>query len=89
VKIVATYANRKSDPDVVELVDAWDEYSVESNYAGWEESRQKALDSWGDDLFRWVTVEIAVPMGEIYKVLCADEIQVDVSNQPVIIGGSA
>jgi len=81
--IVATYANRTYDPDVIELVDAWDEYSVENNYEGWKKSRQDALNSWGDDLLRWVTVEIEVPMGEICKAL--DPEIVLKSGEPVIV----
>lgn len=69
MKIFATFANRKYDPDVVELIDAWDEFSADENYSGYEASRKAAIESWGGDLLRWVTVEIDVPAAEIYAAL--------------------
>jgi hypothetical protein len=67
--IHATFANRRHDPAVFELVDAWDEWSVDSNPEGFERSRQAALDSWGEDLLRYVTVAIEVPEDSIDSVL--------------------
>src|SRR5690349_13750049 len=68
--ILATFANRKWDPEnSTELVVAWDEFSVEGNPDGYDQERDKALASWGDDLLRWVEVEIEVPMDEVDKVL--------------------
>ena len=68
--ILATFANRKYDPEnSTELVVAWDEFCVEGNPDGYDEERDKALASWGDDLLRWVEVEIEVPMAEIEKAL--------------------
>jgi hypothetical protein len=58
MKIIATFANRKHDPEVVELVTAWDEYSVDENMSGWQEDKVKSLASWGDDLLNSVDVEI-------------------------------
>lgn len=69
MKIFATFANRKHDPEDVELVDAWDEYSVDENPGGFSDSRTAALNSWGSDLFRWVTVEIDVEAADIYEAL--------------------
>jgi len=59
--LLATFANRHYDPEEFELVHCWDEYCVEGNVDGYEESRQEALDSWGDDLARWVTVQLELP----------------------------
>lgn len=67
--VVATFANRKYDPEVIELVCAWDEYSVDSNPKGWEEDRAKSLASWGDELLRAVDVEINVPMSQVEAAL--------------------
>lgn len=71
--IFATFANRRSDePGAFELVDAWDEYAVDVNPEGFEESRAAALASLGDDLLRHVTVRIAVPTREIVAALEPD-----------------
>lgn len=70
MKILATFANRAYDPEVIELIDAWDEFSVDENYEGFIESRTKAIESWGRDLLRWVTVEIEVAdFAEVAKAL--------------------
>lgn len=58
MKIIATFANRTYDPDVVELVTAWDEASVDENMSGWQEDKVSSLASWGDDLLNHVDVEI-------------------------------
>lgn len=69
MKIIATFANRAYDPEEVELVCAWDEFSVDNNHEGWEADRRDSLASWGNDLLRHVTVEIDVEMGDIYEAL--------------------
>ncbi|MGZ6772568.1 MAG: hypothetical protein ACXVGA_08555 [Mycobacteriaceae bacterium] len=69
MKIHATFANRKYDPEVVELVHAWDEFCVDENPRGYNDSLRDDLASWGEDLLRWVTVEIDVEAAAIYEAL--------------------
>jgi hypothetical protein len=33
-----------------ELMIAWDEYCLDSNWDGWEEDKARAIREWGDDL---------------------------------------
>jgi hypothetical protein len=66
MKIVATFANFTYDADVIELACAWDEYSMDANYEGWEKDKKKTLDAYGDDLLHHVDVEIEVPMASVY-----------------------
>lgn len=75
MKIFATFANRKHDPELIELVDAWDEFCFDENPTGFEDSKAAALGSWGDDLLRWVTVEIDVEAAGIYDALMPVSIQ--------------
>lgn len=75
MKIYATFANRKYDPENVELIDAWDEYCFDENPSGFEKSKASAIASWGDDLLRWVTVEIDVEAAEIYEALMPTSVQ--------------
>lgn len=69
MKIIATFANRKYDPEVIELVHAWDEWQLDANPTGYEDSKRADLASWGDELLRWVTVEIDIQETEIYQAL--------------------
>lgn len=69
MKIHAVFANRKHDPEEIELVTAWDEYSVDANPEGFADDVAKSLASWGDDLLRHVAVEIDVDYLPIYKAL--------------------
>jgi len=85
MKIIATFANRVHDPEIVELVCAWDEYSVDANYEGWQEDRRHQLDSWDDDLLRSVDVEIEVNMSKIYEVLIP-EIRIGADSVEVLDG---
>ena len=69
MKIHATFANRKYAPEVVELIHAWDEFGVDENPSGYDETKRAEIASWGDDLLRWVTVEIDVEAADIYEAL--------------------
>lgn len=75
MKIFATFANRKHDPESVELIDAWDELCFDENPTGFEDSKAAAIASWGDDLLRWVTVEIDVEAAEIHDALMPTSVQ--------------
>lgn len=50
---------RKSE-DSPELMEAWDAFSVDGYQDGWEEACQKAIASWGDDLYahRYIDIEV-------------------------------
>lgn len=66
MKIFATFVNFKYDDELVELVHAWDEYTVDSNPGGYDRSKAEALASYGADVLQVVEVEIEVPMRGIY-----------------------
>ena len=68
-EITTTWANRKYDPHTPELVCAWDEYSIDNNYDGWVEDKQKALNSWGEDLLSHVDIVIYVPFEVVDQAL--------------------
>lgn len=44
-----------------ELMEAWDEYTLDDNWEGWEEAKAAAIASWGDDLVaaREIVINIA------------------------------
>lgn len=85
MKIIATFANRTHEPDAVELVCAWDEYSIDANYEGWVEDKQKQLGSWGNELLNSVDVEIEIDVTEIWKRLDpANVLQVSVESQQIL-----
>jgi hypothetical protein len=50
-----------------ELMIAWDEYSLEQNYEGFEQQCQQAIESWGDELVQWRIIEVAVADAPIFK----------------------
>lgn len=66
MKIHAVFANRTYDPNIIELVAAWDEFCVESNEDGWQREVEEGLASWGDELLHHVYVDIDLPMSEVY-----------------------
>lgn len=70
--VALTFANRKYDPEVIELLHAWDIYGVEENPSGYEETKAEAIASLGSELLRWVTVEVDVPDDTIRNALMAE-----------------
>lgn len=67
--IHATFITFASDPEVLELVHAWDEYSLDNNPTGYEDTKAEALATYGDDVGAKVTVDIAVNEEAIWKAL--------------------
>lgn len=60
MRIYATFINFAEDPSVIELVHAWDEYALDSNPTGYEDTKREALATYGDGVLRSVTVTIAL-----------------------------
>lgn len=58
---VATLWIRRPDSEIPELVAAWDGYSIEENYEGWEKACQRALDEVKGDLaaFRYLNISVS------------------------------
>lgn len=42
IEIHMIWANEDREPDAVWMVDAWDEFSMDGNYDGWEKAVAKA-----------------------------------------------
>jgi hypothetical protein len=44
-----------------ELLNAWDEYSIDENFEGWYDQNQQALKAMGNDLdqFRYITLRVS------------------------------
>lgn len=77
MRIIATFVNFKDHPDEIELIHAWDEYTVDSNGDGYSESLEDALGSYGGEILNTVEVFIEVPEAEIRERL----------RDPVIVAG--
>jgi hypothetical protein len=63
-EVVTLWATRKSiDAGMYppEMIQAWDEFSIEENAEGWFSACKKALDAFGDDLdqYRYITLRVA------------------------------
>lgn len=61
---------RRPGSDIPELVAAWDGYSIEENYEGWEKACQRALDEVKGDLaaYRYVNVKVGdAALDEVFR----------------------
>ena len=67
--IHATFVNFTYDPEVVELVHAWDEYSLDNNPTGYEDSKREALATYEGTILNKVTVDIRVDENAIANAL--------------------
>lgn len=60
-KILSLWITRKaSDGEYPELIEAWDEYSVDGNWEGWDEAVKKGIASIGTDLDQYRIIELNV-----------------------------
>jgi hypothetical protein len=58
MRIWALWGVRKGfEDDSPELMVAWDTYSADGNFEGWEKECEEAKASWGDDLSAWRLIE--------------------------------
>jgi hypothetical protein len=62
MKIVALFGIRAYEPDLPELLVAWDEYSIDENGDGWEEEKDQRVNLIGDELI--ATAEIIIDVSE-------------------------
>lgn len=71
--ITRTYAQ-----DTPELLEAWSEYDIDANHEGWQEAKQKALDSIGSDLHVYREIDIKVDYEDICKAFADAEVKGEV-----------
>jgi hypothetical protein len=63
--IICLFGQRRHDPEIIELMCAWDDYCADANCEGMEEDFERAKKSWGDDLLESRIVEIQVDENKI------------------------
>lgn len=85
--VAMTFVNRHYEPEIIELIHAWDIDSLEENPTGYEDTKREAIASLGSDLLRWVTVEVNVPDQGIRDALLGEVPAVQAS-EPVITSAS-
>lgn len=69
MRIYATFVNFKYDPEVIELVHAWDEYSCDDNAEGYQASLERELASYDDEILNKIAVTLEVDEVPIRKLL--------------------
>jgi hypothetical protein len=76
--VYATFATRPYSKDEPELVEAWDEFSIDANPEGYSEAVKKALDAMGEDLHEHRTVRFRVNYPELIALFWPKEINVKI-----------
>jgi hypothetical protein len=69
VRIHGLFITRKGSEDAPELVEAWDEFSIDGWFDGWETAKAKALGAIGSDLSSSAVVEIDIPDDAVFRAL--------------------
>ncbi len=64
---------RKSE-DTPELMQAWDEYTVDNWPEGWTEACEKARASWGDDLYSHREIDLVVNLDSILQAFAPPKV---------------
>lgn len=62
---------RKHEDCLPELVEAWDEFSIDENYEGWVEACKAAVTSIGDDLAEERVLDISIPYDKLLDAFTA------------------
>jgi hypothetical protein len=63
-------------------MEAWDEYSVESNDQGWDEACQRAITSWGDDLYVHRYINLTVDLDKVVRAFEPSEVNAEIDPTP-------
>lgn len=68
MRITCLFGQRKSQPESIELMVAWDEYCIDNYPEGFEEECEKAKKSWGDDLLQWRLVDLKTSSTDLVEL---------------------
>ena len=69
MKIVALFGIRAYEPDLPELMAAWDEYAIDDNGEGWQQAKADAIFGIGDELLTSAEITIDVSESLILSIL--------------------
>lgn len=68
----------RKDADNPELLEAWDEFTIEDNPEGFHEACQRALASAGEDVeARYITVKLGVEFYKAFEPIVVDSAVTD------------
>jgi hypothetical protein len=76
--IISTLWGLRKGERMPELMEAWDEYSVDSYSDGWVKACEKAIASWGDDLVEYREINVSVDVDQIELAFYAPTVPGDV-----------
>ena len=68
MRITCLFGQRKSQPESIELMVAWDEYCIDNYPEGFEADCKKAKESWGSDLLQWRLVELKTSSTDLVEL---------------------
>jgi hypothetical protein len=77
LQIKTLWGWRKNE-DFPELMQAWDEYSVDQNYEGWRDACDTSIRSWGDDLHAHRYIDLNVRLDAVTAAFESSSINVEV-----------
>ncbi len=79
--VIETLWGVRKGESTPELMEAWDEYSIDQYREGWSEACQKAITSWGTDLDAYRYIQIVVNLNKIEQTFEASMVSGDVGNR--------
>lgn len=80
MQIYSVWITRKGMSDVTpELIEAWDEFSIEENYDGWATAYEEAVASIGSDLDQARVIALDVSQAGILAAFSAADVTAEVS----------
>ena len=82
--ILHTLWGARHDESTPELMVAWDEYSVDTNYEGFREDCERAIASWGADLSEKRALDININEDLLMEAFAETHIDGTISSPAVV-----
>jgi len=77
--VIKTLWGVRKGENTPELMEAWDEYSIDQYREGWSEACQKAIDRWGTDLDAYRYIQIVVNLNKIEQAFAPSTVSGNVN----------
>lgn len=63
--VIKTLWGLRRNEETPELMEAWDEFSVDENFPGWNDACEAAISSWGSHLYAHRYIDLLINVDQV------------------------